>query len=104
MQPGCQYALMTEPSGNACAMDVLLGHRRRILRPAGRRQDVTAKRREPQRPTANLSDCIWPMVASPSRVPFILNYPLNETYAERAARGGLRNFHIFDIAINGVAT
>ena len=39
-----------------------------------------------------------------SRVPFILNYPLNETYAERAARGGLRNFHIFDFAINGVAT
>jgi phosphonoacetate hydrolase len=36
-----------------------------------------------------------------SRVPFILNYPLNEMYAERAARGGLRNFHIFDFAING---
>jgi len=39
-----------------------------------------------------------------SRVPFILNYPLNETYAERAARGGLRSFHIFDFAINGVVT
>jgi phosphonoacetate hydrolase len=39
-----------------------------------------------------------------SRVPFILNYPLNETYAQRAARGDLRNFHIFDFAINGVAT
>jgi phosphonoacetate hydrolase len=38
-----------------------------------------------------------------SQVPFILNYPLNETYAERAARGGLRNFHIFDFAINGIA-
>jgi phosphonoacetate hydrolase len=39
-----------------------------------------------------------------SRVPFILNYPLNETYAQRAAHGGLRNFHIFDFAINGVAS
>ena len=39
-----------------------------------------------------------------SRVPFILIYPLNETHAEGAARGGLRNFHIFDFAINGVAT
>ena len=39
-----------------------------------------------------------------SRVPFILNYPLNETYAQRADHGGLRNFHIFDFAINGVAT
>jgi phosphonoacetate hydrolase len=39
-----------------------------------------------------------------SSVPFILNYPLNETYMERAARGGLRNFHIFDFAINGVVT
>jgi phosphonoacetate hydrolase len=37
-----------------------------------------------------------------SRVPFILNYPLNEAYAARAARGGLRSFHIFDFAINGV--
>ena len=39
-----------------------------------------------------------------SRVPFILNYPLNDAYAARAARGGLRNFHIFDFAINGVVT
>jgi phosphonoacetate hydrolase len=39
-----------------------------------------------------------------SRVPFILNYPLNEAYAARAARGGLRNFHIFDFAINGAVT
>jgi phosphonoacetate hydrolase len=39
-----------------------------------------------------------------SRVPFILNYPLNDTYAARAARGGLRSFHIFDFAINGVTT
>jgi phosphonoacetate hydrolase len=39
-----------------------------------------------------------------SRVPFILNRPLNAAYAERAARGDLRNFHIFDFAINGVAT
>jgi phosphonoacetate hydrolase len=38
-----------------------------------------------------------------SRVPFILNRPLNEAYAARAARGGLRNFHIFDFAINGTA-
>jgi phosphonoacetate hydrolase len=33
---------------------------------------------------------------------FISNYWLNDTYAERAARGGLRNFYIFDFAINGV--
>jgi phosphonoacetate hydrolase len=38
-----------------------------------------------------------------SRVPFILTRPLNAAYAARAARGGLRNFHIFDFAINGVA-
>jgi phosphonoacetate hydrolase len=37
-----------------------------------------------------------------SRVPFILNRPLNAAYAARAARGSLRNFHIFDFAINGV--
>jgi phosphonoacetate hydrolase len=34
-----------------------------------------------------------------SRVPFILNRPVNPDYA---ARGNLRNFHIFDFAINGV--
>jgi phosphonoacetate hydrolase len=39
-----------------------------------------------------------------SRAPFILNYPLNETYTARVARGGLKNFHIFDFAINGVVT
>ncbi len=33
---------------------------------------------------------------------FIPNYWLNDTYAERAARGDLRNFYIFDFAINGV--
>jgi phosphonoacetate hydrolase len=38
-----------------------------------------------------------------SRVPFILNHPLNSAYAERAAGGNLRNFHIFDFAINGLA-
>jgi phosphonoacetate hydrolase len=38
-----------------------------------------------------------------SRVPFILNRPLTAAYAARAARGDLRNFHIFDFAINGAA-
>jgi len=38
-----------------------------------------------------------------SRVPFILNRPLTAAYAARAARGNLRNFHIFDFAINGAA-
>jgi phosphonoacetate hydrolase len=38
-----------------------------------------------------------------SRVPFILNRPLTPAYATRAARGKLRNFHIFDFAINGTA-
>ena len=37
-----------------------------------------------------------------SHARFIPNYRLNDTYAERAARGGLRNFYIFDFAINGV--
>jgi phosphonoacetate hydrolase len=40
---------------------------------------------------------------SEASVPFVLNRPLYETYAARAARGGLRNFHIFDFAINGAA-
>jgi phosphonoacetate hydrolase len=40
---------------------------------------------------------------SEAKVPFVLNYPLYETYAARAARGGLSNFHIFDFAINGAA-
>jgi hypothetical protein len=43
------------------------------------------------------------MAASPKAVSPSLNYPLNETYAQRAARGGLRNFHIFDFAINGAS-
>ncbi|MBN8956470.1 MAG: phosphonoacetate hydrolase [Rhizobiales bacterium] len=34
-------------------------------------------------------------------VPFVINRPLYESYAARAKRGGLRNFHIFDFAING---
>jgi phosphonoacetate hydrolase len=37
-----------------------------------------------------------------ARVPFIINKPLNEAYAGRAARDGLRNFNVFDFAINGV--
>lgn len=37
------------------------------------------------------------------KVPFLLNYPLYETYAARASRGGLKNYHIFDFAINGAA-
>ncbi|MDQ2954229.1 MAG: phosphonoacetate hydrolase, partial [Pseudomonadota bacterium] len=40
---------------------------------------------------------------SEARVPFMLNYPLYETYAARASRGGLKNYHIFDFAINGAA-
>jgi phosphonoacetate hydrolase len=38
-----------------------------------------------------------------SQVPFILNRPLTPDYAARAARGDLRNFHVFDFAINGAA-
>jgi phosphonoacetate hydrolase len=37
------------------------------------------------------------------RVPFVLSTPLNEAYAARAATGGLRNYDIFDFAINGTA-
>ena len=37
------------------------------------------------------------------RVPFILSAPLTEAYARRAASGGLRNYDIFDFAINGTA-
>ena len=40
---------------------------------------------------------------SEAKVPFMLNYPLYETYAARASRGGLKNYHIFDFAINGAA-
>jgi len=36
-------------------------------------------------------------------VPFILSRPLNEVYAERAATQQLRNYHIFDFAVNGTA-
>lgn len=35
------------------------------------------------------------------RVPFILSHPLNETYRQRAATQTLRNFDIFDFALNG---
>ncbi len=37
------------------------------------------------------------------RVPFVLSAPLNESYAARAASGGLRNYDIFEFAINGTA-
>jgi len=37
-----------------------------------------------------------------SHARFIPSYRLNDTYAERAARGGLRNLYIFDFAINRV--
>jgi phosphonoacetate hydrolase len=37
-----------------------------------------------------------------ARVPFILSHPLNETYQQRAANGGLKSHQIFDYAINGV--
>jgi phosphonoacetate hydrolase len=37
-----------------------------------------------------------------AKVPFVINKPLNVAYGERAAKGGLRNFHVFDFAINGV--
>jgi phosphonoacetate hydrolase len=38
-----------------------------------------------------------------AKVPFVLNYPLYEVYERRAARGGLKNYHVFDYAINGAA-
>jgi phosphonoacetate hydrolase len=37
-----------------------------------------------------------------AKVPFVINKPLNVAYSDRAAKGGLRNFHVFDFAINGV--
>ncbi len=37
------------------------------------------------------------------RVPFLLSHPLTPAYIERAGRGDLRNFDIFDFALNGVA-
>ena len=40
---------------------------------------------------------------SPSerRGPFILSAPVSETYAVRASSGTLRNWNIFDYALNG---
>ena len=35
-------------------------------------------------------------------VPLVISEPLNATYAERAANGGLRSHEIFDFALNGV--
>lgn len=37
-----------------------------------------------------------------SAVPFILNRPLNDAYAARAKEGVIRNFNVFEFAINGV--
>ena len=39
---------------------------------------------------------------SESVVPFIINRPLNEVYAARAAQGRLKSYEIFDFTINGV--
>jgi phosphonoacetate hydrolase len=36
------------------------------------------------------------------RVPFTVSHPLSAAYRHRAAAGGLRNFDIFDFALNGV--
>jgi phosphonoacetate hydrolase len=36
-------------------------------------------------------------------VPFLLSRPLSAAYRERAEAGGLRNFDIFDVALNGLA-
>ena len=40
---------------------------------------------------------------SESTVPFIISKSLNRTYAERAARGGLQSYELFDFSINGTA-
>jgi phosphonoacetate hydrolase len=40
---------------------------------------------------------------SEQKVPLVLNYPLYETYAQRAARGGVKNYQVFDFAVNGAA-
>jgi phosphonoacetate hydrolase len=40
---------------------------------------------------------------SEARVPFILNTPLNDAFSERAAKGGLQSYEIFDYALNGTA-
>lgn len=37
------------------------------------------------------------------KVQLVLNYPLFETYAQRAARGGVKNYQVFDFAVNGAA-
>jgi phosphonoacetate hydrolase len=36
-----------------------------------------------------------------ARVPFILNFPLNEEYRHRADKLPLKSYQIFDFAING---
>ena len=34
-------------------------------------------------------------------VPFVISHPLNDAYAERGARGGLRSHELFDFVLNG---
>jgi phosphonoacetate hydrolase len=36
------------------------------------------------------------------KVPFIINRPLNAEYADKAKRQGIRNFNVFEYAVNGV--
>lgn len=38
-----------------------------------------------------------------SRVPLILNTPLNAEYTAKASKGGIRNFQVFEYAVNGAA-
>jgi len=40
---------------------------------------------------------------SEQNVPFVISQPLNADYARRASSEQLRNYHIFDFAINGTA-
>jgi phosphonoacetate hydrolase len=40
---------------------------------------------------------------SEQRVPFIISAPLSDAYADRAAKGGLRSYEIFDYVLNGVS-
>jgi len=40
---------------------------------------------------------------SEQNVPFVISQPLNADYAQRANAEQLRNYHIFDFAINGTA-
>jgi phosphonoacetate hydrolase len=54
-----------------------------------------------------IAECVIPSVTCSNNVSIMTGAPpslhaLNDTYAARAARGGLRNFHIFAFAINGV--